>query len=158
LSALIGGTLLLIGVLAIGVALAIAARRPAAAVPPRPIASPQAGIATPANEAPATALPSGSANEIPISLASFGSDNIRDSLPDFPVGEQQFGGVQFLIPETHNTIQTYSAKRPNLPTAFRIPLSPAAHADSVYILLNSGHSYSYAENKVIGRVGLHFGD
>jgi predicted Ser/Thr protein kinase len=168
-SALIGGTLLLMGVLVIGAAFVIAAQRRAAAlvvptsvtaatVPSQPVASPQTGSATSANEAPVTALPSGSANEIPISIASYGGDNIRDSLPGFPVGEQQFGGVRFLIPETHNAIQTYSAKRPNLPASFTIPLPPTADADSVYILINSGHSYAKAKNKVIGRIGLHFGD
>jgi hypothetical protein len=100
----------------------------------------------------------GPTSDVPISLANVVNGDMRGAIPSFPVGDQQLGGVRFLIGEQRNTIQTQCTSRPNQPTAFSVPLSHLSDAEALYVLINASYGADYAENKRIGRVEIVFAD
>jgi hypothetical protein len=93
---------------------------------------------------------------IPIGINSLATDNIQDILPGFPMGEQIFGGVKFIIPTQNNKVSSECTNYPEWPAEFFIPVN-LSNPEEVYILLNAGYTGDY-EGKNIGRINMNFAD
>ncbi len=98
-----------------------------------------------------------------VSLGAYATQSILELLPEFPLGEQEFGGVKFLIDDP-GKVGTQTQSTPDeavdhglAPETLAIPVGPFTQAETVYVLMNVGFGVG-AENKEIGALQLAFED
>ena len=107
----------------------------------------------------ATATPSKPAvlQDVEISTSKYGNDNIRNILPDFPIGEQTLGGVRFTIPASSNKISTQCQSHPDWPVAVQIMTGDVPAPRALFLLINAGYTSGFA-GQVIGGIQVNFSD
>ena len=117
-----------------------------------PTATPVPPTATPV---PPTATLIPQLRDVPISLAPFANDNIRNILPKIPLGMVSFGNIQFDLGDGTSKVSTECSTYPNWPSQVSIPVSGLTGVERVRLLANAGYTVGFNGQK-IGEVDLLF--
>lgn len=119
---------------------------------------------TPTHTPTPTTPPLPPLRDIPVSIVTLANDDVRNILPDFPVGDQTLGGVRFSIPDLQNKASSQCEDRPgwpvkftDWPTEFEVSLNNIQNPETIYILINAGYSAGHV-GKQVGTIQVNFAD
>jgi tetratricopeptide (TPR) repeat protein len=126
--------------------------------PVLPTATPVLPTATPVLPTATPVLPTATPwRDLPISISQLTTVSLDALFQNPPTGEQNWGGVTFMIPETNNKLGTKCVEGDNAPNAFVIPVDNVAHPETIYILINAGYTPGFY-NERIGVIDVKFDD
>ncbi len=113
-------------------------------------------------EAP-TEVPTAVVSEQAVPLGEYATQSMAELLPEFPIGEYEFGGVTFFLDDP-GKVSTQTQSTPDeevdhglAPETISIPIAPVKGAENVYVLINVGFGVGF-EDKEVGAIQLQFED